>query len=164
MRVTSGWHWKHLLRPRPFGQGVCSSEQRRAAAPRASQTQPAVGKVLEDYEPDIDTCVIHSAVSELSIDPDRVSALEDQYRGRFLVGHVGALDTRTKGLEYLIGAARQLESSHPEIVFLVIGGGADEAQPGIASGGYCVPPEGGAGEPRRGPQEPRPALSRLRVQ
>lgn len=94
----------------------------------------SVGKVLEDFEPAVRTSVIHSAISELPVDQQCVGELRDQYRGQFLVGHVGALDTKTKGLEEIIQASRDLEDSHPDIVFLLIGGGADENMLRAAAG------------------------------
>ena len=86
----------------------------------------SVGKNLTDYEPDVRTCVIHSAVSQLKVDSVAVARLRAAHQGKFLVGHVGALDDKTKGQTYIIRAARELQYSHPHIHFLLIGGGSDE--------------------------------------
>ena len=86
----------------------------------------SVGKNLTDYEPDVQTCVIHSAVSQLDVDPIAVARLRALHQGKFVVGHVGALDDKTKGQRYIIQAARELQSSHPHIQFLLIGSGPDE--------------------------------------
>jgi glycosyltransferase involved in cell wall biosynthesis len=87
----------------------------------------SVGKVLTAYEPDVRTCVIHSAASQLGVDPVAVARLRTAHQGKFLVGHVAALDNKTKGQIYIIRAARELQHSHPHIRFLLIGGGADES-------------------------------------
>ncbi len=87
----------------------------------------SVGKILTAYEPDVRTCVIHSAVSQLEVDPVAVARLRTAHQGKFLVGHVAALDNKTKGQIYIIRAARELQNSHPHIHFLLIGGGADES-------------------------------------
>lgn len=44
-----------------------------------------------------------------------------------MVGHVGALDNDQKGQEFIIAVAREIESSHPEVQFALVGGGDDEA-------------------------------------
>jgi glycosyltransferase involved in cell wall biosynthesis len=42
------------------------------------------------------------------------------------VGHVGALDNDQKGQIYVIAVARELEASHPDLHFMLVGGGEDE--------------------------------------
>ena len=86
----------------------------------------SVGRILQAYEADVSTCVIHSAISQLDVDTFAVARLRAAYEGKFLVGHVGALDNKTKGQIYIIRAARELQHSYPHIHFLLIGGGADE--------------------------------------
>ena len=86
----------------------------------------SVARVLEAYDPDIDTAVIHSALSELKADPKTVAELRSRYAGKFLVGHVGALDNKTKGQVYIIRAARKIRELYPDIHILLIGGGSDE--------------------------------------
>ena len=56
-------------------------------------------------------------------------------QGKFLVGHVGALDNGQKGQEFIIAAARELERSHPDVHFMLVGGGDDEAMLRSAAAG-----------------------------
>lgn len=97
---------------------------RRAAAVAA--VAGSVARRVEDYAPGTRTTVIHSAVSQLPVDPARVADLRRRYSGRFLVGQVGALDEKTKGQTYLIEAARGL-GELADLTVLLIGGGRDEA-------------------------------------
>ncbi len=61
------------------------------------------------------------------MDADNVAKLRAANRDHFVVGHVGALDNAQKGQEHIITVARELASTYPEICFLLIGGGDDEA-------------------------------------
>ena len=87
----------------------------------------SVADIMAAYAPGLPTRVIHSATSELPTDPAFVADLRSGLSGRFVVGHVGALDEKTKGQSYIIQAARELAASHPDLYFLFIGGGRDEA-------------------------------------
>lgn len=97
---------------------------RRAA--RVVCVAAAVASGLSAYDPGIATAVVHSALSELESDPARAEAIRARYPGRFLVGHVGALDNKTKGQVYIIRAARTLRERCPAAQVLLVGGGADE--------------------------------------
>ncbi|MFP3367492.1 glycosyltransferase, partial [Pseudoalteromonas sp. SIMBA_148] len=46
---------------------------------------------------------------------------------RIVIGHVGALVDRHKGQRVLIEAARRLRDSHPQLLFVCLGAGEDEA-------------------------------------
>jgi glycosyltransferase involved in cell wall biosynthesis len=87
----------------------------------------SVADVMAGYAPGLQTRVIHSATSELPVDPAFVAELRSRVEGRFVVGHVGALDEKTKGQSYIIQAARELADRYPDLLFLFIGGGRDEA-------------------------------------
>jgi glycosyltransferase involved in cell wall biosynthesis len=82
---------------------------------------------VRSYDPGIRVAVVHSASSGLRVDERRAKAIRDQYPGKFIVGHVGALDNDQKGQEYIISVARMVERSHPGLQFLLVGGGDDEA-------------------------------------
>ena len=88
---------------------------------------PQVADVVRSYDPGIRLAVVHSASSGLRVDERRAKAIRDQYPGKFIVGHVGALDNDQKGQEYIISVARMVERSHPGLQFLLVGGGDDEA-------------------------------------
>ncbi|MGH8494957.1 MAG: glycosyltransferase family 4 protein [Gammaproteobacteria bacterium] len=88
----------------------------------------AVRRTLADWQRGIDARVIPSALSGLKRDPENVRRLKDRFAGKFLVGHVGALDRATKGQQFLIQAAREIENTHPNLQFVFIGEGRDEAR------------------------------------
>lgn len=69
--------------------------------------------------------LIPSAFSPSTPNPMVAKTLRDTYSGRFIVGHVGALVDRHKGQRVLLEAARQLEHTHPQILFLFFGRGED---------------------------------------
>lgn len=71
--------------------------------------------------------IIPSAFTPNTPDPNVAGTLHQTYRGRFIVGHVGALVDRHKGQRVLLAAARILASSHPDILFVFFGQGEDEA-------------------------------------
>jgi glycosyltransferase involved in cell wall biosynthesis len=88
---------------------------------------PQVANVVRSYDAGIRVAVVHSASSGLRVDELSAKAIRDTYPGKFIVGHVGALDNDQKGQEYIIAVARMLEHSHPDLQFLLVGGGDDEA-------------------------------------
>ncbi|WP_299234272.1 glycosyltransferase family 4 protein [uncultured Halomonas sp.] len=71
---------------------------------------------------------IPSAFTPLVSDPDIARAFRARYPGRFLVGHAGALVDRHKGQRVLIDAARRLQHSQPDMLFVFFGQGEDEAE------------------------------------
>ncbi|MDH4316160.1 MAG: glycosyltransferase family 4 protein [Gammaproteobacteria bacterium] len=86
-----------------------------------------IAEIVGRYNPGIRCEVIHSASSGFVPDLDNVQKIRARYSGKFLVGHVGALDNVQKGQEYIIEVARSMASLHPDIQFLLVGGGEDEA-------------------------------------
>ena len=98
---------------------------RRAAC--VVSVAPQVAEIVAAFDPSIRLQVICSASSGLSIDDARSAAIRDSAPGKLLVGHVGALDNKQKGQEIIIQVARELQETHPNIHFLLVGGGNDEA-------------------------------------
>lgn len=86
-----------------------------------------VARIVQAFDDRIQSRVIHSSSSGLSVDPATVKSIRDRFPGKWIVGNVGALDNAQKGQEYIIEVARRLQSSHPEFQFLLVGGGEDEA-------------------------------------
>jgi glycosyltransferase involved in cell wall biosynthesis len=82
--------------------------------------------VIRQFDPEIDPHVVHSSASGFEVDEAASKSIRDAYRENLLVGHVGALDNNQKGQEFIIDVARQLEKSHPEIHFMLVGDGKDE--------------------------------------
>jgi glycosyltransferase involved in cell wall biosynthesis len=70
---------------------------------------------------------VASAHSNLPHDPDRARRHRDRFAGKFIVGHIAAFDFAHKGQTFLIEAAQRIERLHPEIHFLLLGAGRDEA-------------------------------------
>jgi glycosyltransferase involved in cell wall biosynthesis len=83
-------------------------------------------RVTEQY-PSIRARVVSSAHAALAESAHDGQSIRQQYAGKTIVGHIGALVQRHKGQRTIIAAARMLAQSHPEFVFLVVGGGEDEA-------------------------------------
>ena len=107
---------KHWLAHRAY----CSAAAIAAVAPQ-------VAKIIKKYEPKLEPQVVHSGSSDLTVNKSFSTNIRSKYpKKSFLVGHVGALDNNQKGQEFIITVARELQQSHPDIHFLLVGGGDDE--------------------------------------
>lgn len=98
---------------------------RRAA--RVVAISGAVAEILENWAPDLRVEVVPSALAHLTPRPEEVARLRERRAGRFVVVLVGALVIRHKGQDVFIDAARELAQSHPDILFVLVGEGEDEA-------------------------------------
>jgi glycosyltransferase involved in cell wall biosynthesis len=98
----------------------------RAAASVAA-VAPQVAGIVSAWDPEINVTVVHSGSSGLGSDPESVTAIRSRWPNKFLVGHVGALDNAQKGQEYIIEVARKCAELRPELQFVLVGGGDDEA-------------------------------------
>ncbi len=96
---------------------------------------PQVAEIVRAYDSSLPVVVVHSASSGLPVDPAKSAAIRNAFEGKFLVGHVGALDNGQKGQEFIIVAARELERSHPDVHFMLVGGGDDEGMLRSAAAG-----------------------------
>jgi glycosyltransferase involved in cell wall biosynthesis len=106
---------------------------RRAASVAA--VAPQVAEIVRAYDSSIKVTVVHSASSGLTVDAASSERIRARFAGRFVAGHVGALDNAQKGQEYIIAVAREIERSHPDIHFVLVGGGHDEAMLKAAAAG-----------------------------
>lgn len=70
--------------------------------------------------------IIPSAFTPVFPDPTVAQELRGRYQARFIVGHAGALVDRHKGQRTLLEAARQFQTTRPEVLFLFFGRGEDE--------------------------------------
>jgi len=86
----------------------------------------AIKNQIMKIDKNADVKIIPSAYTKLSLDDEKIKILKKEYKDRFIVGHVGALDNSTKGQSYLIKAAKMIEKDYPDIHFLFVGGGKDE--------------------------------------
>jgi glycosyltransferase involved in cell wall biosynthesis len=87
---------------------------------------PQVADVVREFDGEIRTTVVMSSSSGLVADPAVVERIRAEIDGGFVVGHVGALDNDQKAQDTIIAAARRLQGSHPDIRFVLVGGGDDE--------------------------------------
>lgn len=95
------------------------------AASRVAVLSSAIEQEVRAVDPNIRTTVIPSAHSALSVDPQLRATLEERYRGKFVICHVGALVAKHKGQAVLIEAARLLKD-RKDLVWLLLGSGRDE--------------------------------------
>lgn len=95
-------------------------------AARVAAVAPQVADIVKRWDSQIDVTVVHSGSSGLSVDADFVHEIREKWPGKFLIGHVGALDNAQKGQEYLIEVAQMCAARHPELHFILVGGGDDE--------------------------------------
>ena len=108
---------------RPIRGRWTRSVYRRAATVVAISA--AVEKILQGDVPAIRTRVLYDALSRLPCDPNRIRQLKQAWPEKLLVGNVAALDAK-KGQVHLINVARRLQHSHPNLHFVLVGGGEDE--------------------------------------
>jgi glycosyltransferase involved in cell wall biosynthesis len=86
-----------------------------------------VARIVSEFDSRIASCVIHSSSSGLAVDDEVVKSIRAGYAGKWIIGNVGALDNAQKGQEYIIEVARRMKESYPDFVFMLVGGGDDEA-------------------------------------
>jgi glycosyltransferase involved in cell wall biosynthesis len=76
----------------------------------------------------LDCQIINSAHSSLSFNELNVEKIKSEFRGKFVVGHIGALDDSHKGQHQIFSLAEKMQKIHPSIIFLLVGGGRDEKE------------------------------------
>lgn len=109
----------------PLGSGFMTHAAYRRAAFVASVAKNISG-IVQQYDENICARTVHSSASGLTADRGTSLSIRDEFPGKWLVGNVAALDNQQKGQEYIISVARSLQHSHPDIQFLLVGGGDDE--------------------------------------
>jgi len=97
------------------------------SAARVVGVSEDIAHILEQYDSRIHSGAVRSASSGFVVDEAASAAIRSRYPGKFLVGHIGALDNVQKAQEYIIRVAWELQDSHPQIQFVLVGGGTDEA-------------------------------------
>jgi len=105
----------HWFAHRAYGGAAC-----------VAAVAPQVAEIVRAYDSAIPVCVVHSGSSGLAVDAAASAAIRSRFPGKFVVGHVGALDNAQKGQEFIIAVARELERSHADVHFVLVGGGDDE--------------------------------------
>jgi glycosyltransferase involved in cell wall biosynthesis len=102
---------------------------RNLAYGRASKlvgVSSAVVQGLRDRQIASKAIVIPDAHATLPVDEEEVSRIRARYRGKTLIGHVGALGHSHKGQMTIIEVARVAADRHPDWHFLLCGDGKDE--------------------------------------
>ena len=102
---------------------------------RAAACRVAISSVIESHLRERqwgETALIPSTLAHLPSDKQAVAELRQRFGNapagdRIVIGHVGALVDRHKGQRVLIEAARRLRDSHPQLLFVCLGAGEDEA-------------------------------------
>ncbi|MES1943260.1 glycosyltransferase [Salinisphaera sp. PC39] len=130
-------HWAHILTRTPYlitrrvdnapGRSRTTRAMYRAAA-RVVVLSDAIGAVMRDYDPGLDTVVIPSASAGLAADRARTESLRRSWSGDLVIGHVGALHHAHKGQGDLIEAFARLAPRHPGLRLVLVGDGVDEAR------------------------------------
>jgi glycosyltransferase involved in cell wall biosynthesis len=106
----------HFFAHQAYGHAAC-----------VAAVAPKVAEIVKAYDASATVRVIHSASSGLPVDPVVAARIRSAFPGRLIAGHVGALDNSQKGQEYIIAVAREVEHSHSDLMFMLVGGGEDEA-------------------------------------
>ncbi len=105
-------------------------------ASRVVAISSQVEHLLRQIDDRMDLTIIPDSFARLKVDPQTVETLKEKYRGKFLIGHVGALVHKDKGQLHIIDAAKTLSTTHPGIHFLFVGDGKDRAVFEKAAQGY----------------------------
>lgn len=87
----------------------------------------AIARQVQALDANLVVTVVPDAASAYPSHASHVARLRERYQGRFVVGHIGALDHSHKGQRDLFAAARELRVSHPDVHVLLLGSGRDEA-------------------------------------
>lgn len=91
----------------------------------------AVSKLIADYLSKtfmVDVHVIHDCSAHLQPDEQNVKKLKEQYKDKFVIGHVGALVDAHKGQSTIIRSVPYLREQIPNLKVLLIGSGKDEIE------------------------------------
>lgn len=99
----------------------------RSAAAIAAISE-AIRAALGRLEARLPVTVIPSASSSLPVNLGNVEQLRASFGGDFVVGHVGALDDSHKGQLQIVALARRWQTARPNVRFVLVGAGRDEAR------------------------------------
>ena len=98
------------------------------AAFRSVALSNAIKNEIMRISPQAKTTIIPSAYSDTKVNKIESNKIKSRFHGKFLIGNVGALVDSHKGQSFLIEAAKELEKSHPNVHFILLGRGEDEAK------------------------------------
>ena len=111
----------------PFSSSPLRDQAYRMAACIAVLSKWIANSVNEKY-PGALVEIIPSAHADLARDHQRNEELAARYSGKTVVGHIGALVSPHKGQHNIIDVARNWQERRPDVIFLLVGSGKDEAK------------------------------------
>lgn len=85
----------------------------------------AIDEVMGSFSENQRRAVIPDMSRDLQYCPNELNRLKARFPGKFIIGHVGALDDAVKNQSLILKAAKQL-SGQEDILFLLLGSGKDE--------------------------------------
>ena len=88
----------------------------------------SISSLVRQRYPDTKTRIIPSAHADLARTHVRDNAFVAPYRGKTVIGHIGALVRPHKGQHNIIDVARHWQDSRPDVVFILVGSGKDETE------------------------------------
>lgn len=112
--------------PRVPGSNPLTRAVYRNASAVIALSQAIKASMLQ-HNPKLNVQIIPSMSAQLPVNAAAVEALRERFAGKFLIGHIGALVNYHKGQQYLIEAARRLAPKYPQMHFIFLGRGKDEA-------------------------------------
>jgi glycosyltransferase involved in cell wall biosynthesis len=132
--IYSGWLASVILSipfvlTRRVDNALKPSWFRNAAYERSASVIAISGAIASEigrHYPDIRCIVLPDAHSHFAHDANNVAALAERYKGKTVIGHIGALAHRQKGQRTIFEAARISAVEHPTWHFLLLGNGEDE--------------------------------------
>ena len=87
-----------------------------------------IATLVEHQYPAAQCEVIPSAHADLARQHQRDPAFVEKYRGKTVIGHIGALQRDVKGQHNIIDVARRWQDRHPDVLFVLVGSGKDGAE------------------------------------
>lgn len=111
----------------PFKPSFFRNRAYRAASGRVAVSR-LIRRQIEDYYPGCKADVVADAHANLAAGHKRPADLVQRYAGKTVIGHIGALDHGHKGQGTIIEAARLAAARFPDLQFVLVGDGRDEAR------------------------------------
>lgn len=98
------------------------------AADRVVAISQSIAKTIESHYPEMHCPVVPSAHADMARAPADANDVRPELRNKTIVGHLGELDHSHKGQRTIIDAARQVQETNPELHFMLLGVGKDDAE------------------------------------
>ncbi len=109
----------------PFKDSFLRDRAYRQATRRVAVSQ-VIRRQIESRYPGFEANVVPDAHADLAAGHAVPAALAQRYRGKSVIGHIGALDHSHKGQGTIIDAARLAATRYPDMRFVLVGDGRDE--------------------------------------